>query len=98
MRDAIYVVGGLAVIAFFIARQRRSERFEQRSLIVPAALAVYGMVLLGHTTRRHPFSASSAVLLTLSAVASIAFGAFRGARSSCSCATGSSGSGRRGPA
>lgn len=78
MRDAIYVVGGLAIIAFFIARQRRSERFEQRSLVIPAALAVYGVVLLDHTTRRDPFTVSSAVLLTLSAVASIAFGAFRG--------------------
>jgi hypothetical protein len=78
MRDAIYVVGGLAVIAFFIARQRRSERFEQRPLMIPAALAVYGIVLLDHTTRRDPFTASSAVLLTLSAVASIVFGTFRG--------------------
>jgi hypothetical protein len=78
MRDALYVVGGLAIIAFFIVRQRRSERFEQRSLIIPAALAVYGLVLLDHTTRKDPFTASSAVLLTLSALASIGFGAFRG--------------------
>ena len=78
MRDAIYVVGGLAIVAFFIVRQRRSERFEQRSLLIPAALAVYGLVLLDHTSNRDPFTASSALLLTLSAVASIAFGVFRG--------------------
>jgi len=78
MRDAIYVVGGLAIIAFFIARQRRSERFEQRSLLVPAALAIYGVVLLDHTTSRDPFTISSALLLTASAVASIVFGVFRG--------------------
>lgn len=59
-------------------RQRRSERFEQRSLLVPAALAVDGIVLLDHTTRRDPFTVSSAVLLTISAGASIVFGVFRG--------------------
>jgi membrane-associated HD superfamily phosphohydrolase len=78
MRDAVYVVGGLAIVAFFIARQRRSERFEQRSLLIPAALAVYGLVLLDHTSKQDPFTASSALLLTLSAVASIVFGVFRG--------------------
>jgi len=78
MRDAIYVVGGLAIVAFFIARQRRSERFEQRSLLLPAALAIYGLVLLDHTLQRDPFTASSALLLILSAVASIVFGVFRG--------------------
>jgi len=78
MRDAIYVVGGLAIVAFFIARQRRSERFEQRSLLLPAALAIYGLVLLDQTLRRDPFTASSALLLILSAVASIVFGVFRG--------------------
>ena len=78
MSDAVYVVGGLAIVAFFIARQRRSERFEQRSLLIPAALAVYGLVLLDHTSNQDPFTASSALLLTLSAVASIVFGVFRG--------------------
>jgi hypothetical protein len=78
MRGAVYVIGGLAVIAFFIVRQRRSERFEQRSLFIPAALAVYGLVLLDHTMRRDPFTASSGVLLSVSAVASIGFGVFRG--------------------
>ena len=78
MRGAVYVIGGLAIIAFFVVRQRRSERFEQRSLFIPAALAVYGLVLLDHTTRRDPFTASSGLLLSLSAVASICFGIFRG--------------------
>jgi hypothetical protein len=78
MRGAIYVIGGLAIIAFFIVRQRRSERFEQRSLVVPAALAVYGLVLLDHTTSQDRFTASSGLLLSLSAVASIGFGVFRG--------------------
>ncbi|HKV69541.1 MAG TPA: hypothetical protein VJN72_15735 [Gaiellales bacterium] len=78
MRDAIYVFGGLAIVAFFIARQRRSERFAQRSLLIPAALAVYGLVLLDHTSSLDPLTASSAVLLTLSAVASVGFGVFRG--------------------
>ena len=72
------MIGGLAIIAFFVVRQRRSERFEQRSLFIPAALAVYGLVLLHHTTRRDPFTASSGLLLSLSAVASICFGIFRG--------------------
>jgi hypothetical protein len=71
MRGTVYVIGGLAIIAFFVVRQRRSERFEQRSLFIPAALAVYGLVLLDHTSRRDPFTASSGVLLSLSAVASM---------------------------
>jgi hypothetical protein len=78
MRGAIYVIGGLAIIVLFIVRQRRGERFEPRSLFVPAALAIYGIVLLEHTARRDPFTASSAVLLMLSAVASLSFGVFRG--------------------
>src|SRR6185437_13491489 len=43
-----------------------------------AALAVYGLVLLDHTSNQDPFTPSSALLLTLSAVASIVFGVFRG--------------------
>jgi len=78
MRGAIYVIGGLAIIVLFIVRQRRSERFEQRSLFIPAALAIYGIVLLDHTARRDPFTTSSALLLSLSAVASLSFGVFRG--------------------
>jgi hypothetical protein len=78
MRGPIYVIGGLAIIALFVVRQRRSERFEQRSLIIPAVLAVYGLVLLDHTARRDPLTAASVLLLSLSAAASIGFGVFRG--------------------
>ena len=78
MRGAVYVLGGLAIVTFFVVRQRRSERFEQRTLFIPAALAVYGLVLLDHTTRRDPFTVGSVVLLSLSAIASIGFGVFRG--------------------
>jgi hypothetical protein len=78
MRDALYVAGGLAVIAFFIVRQRRSERFEERTLLIPAGLAVYGAVLLDRTSSQHHLTAASAALLTLSAVASVGFGVFRG--------------------
>jgi hypothetical protein len=66
-------------------------------LFIPAALAIYGIVLLDHTARRDPFTASSAVLLSLSAVASLSFGVFRGRTVELFIATGSSGSGRRGP-
>lgn len=78
MRDALYVAGGLAVVAFFIVRQRRSERFEQRTLLIPAGLAVYGAVLLDRTSHQHHLTAASAALLALSAVASVGFGIFRG--------------------
>ena len=72
------MIGGLAIIAVFVLRQRRSERFQERSLFIPAALAVYGLVLVDHTLRRDPFTATSGLLLSLSAVASISFGVFRG--------------------
>jgi hypothetical protein len=78
MRDALYVAGGLAIIAFFIVRQRRSDRFEQRTLLIPAGLAVYGIVLLDRTSKQHHLTAASAVLLTVSAAASVGFGVFRG--------------------
>ena len=78
VRAAIYVLGGLAVIAFFIVRQRRSDRFEQRSLIFPIGLGIYGALLLNSTSRHDPATFASAVLLLLSAVASIVFGVLRG--------------------
>lgn len=78
VRAAIYVLGGLAVIAFFIVRQRRSDRFEQRSLIFPIGLGIYGALLLNSTSRHDPVTFASAVLLLLSAVASIVFGVLRG--------------------
>jgi hypothetical protein len=78
VRDAIYVVGGLAVVVFFIVRQRRSARFRERSLLLPIGLGVYGVVLLNDTTKHHALTVASAVLLVLSAVASIGFGLIRG--------------------
>jgi hypothetical protein len=78
MKDALYVVGGLAIIAFFIVRQLRSDRFEQRSLIFPIGLGIYGAVILNGTSKTHPVTAASAALLGLSAVASVGFGVVRG--------------------
>jgi hypothetical protein len=52
-QDAIYVFGGLVVAVFFIVRQRRSDRFRERSLLFPAALGIYGIVLLTDTTEHH---------------------------------------------
>jgi len=78
VRDAIYVLGGLAIVVFFIVRQRRSERFEQRSLIFPVALGAYGAVILNGAARIHPLTVASAGLLGLSAAASVGFGVLRG--------------------
>ena len=78
VRDAIYVLGGFAVVVFFIVRQRRSDRFRERSLLFPIALGIYGVVLLNDTTKHHALSVGSAVLLLLSAGASIGFGVIRG--------------------
>ena len=78
MRTALYVVGGLAIIAFFVVRQRRSDRYRERSLIVPIALGLYGLALLRGTWRHDPLTVASVVLLGLSALASIGFGVFRG--------------------
>jgi hypothetical protein len=78
VKAALYVVGGLAVVAFFIVRQRRSDRFRERSLLFPIALGVYGVVVLNDSTKHHAVSVVSAVLLVLSAVASIGFGVVRG--------------------
>ena len=78
MKDALYVVIALGVVAFFIVRQRRSDRFRERSLLFPLALGVYGAVLLTQTSEHNPVTTASAVLLLSSAVASIAFGVIRG--------------------
>ena len=78
MRDALYVVGGLAIVVFFIVRQLRSERFEQRSLIFPIGLGIYGAVILNGTSKHHPVTAASAGLLGASAAASVGFGVIRG--------------------
>ena len=77
-KDAIYVLGGLVVVVFFIARQRRSDRFRERTLLIPIALGIYGIVLLRDTTEHQALTAASAVLLIVSAAASTGFGVIRG--------------------
>jgi hypothetical protein len=78
MKEALYVVIAVGVVAFFIVRQRRSDRFRERSLLFPLALGVYGAVLLTQTTEHDALTTASAVLLLSSAVASIVFGVIRG--------------------
>jgi hypothetical protein len=78
MKDAIYVVGGLAVVVFFIVRQRRSDRFTERSWLFPIGLGIYGVILMTDTSEHHALGIASAVLLALSALASIGFGVIRG--------------------
>jgi hypothetical protein len=78
VKAAIYVLGGLAVVVFFVVRQRRSDRFRERSLLFPTALGIYGVLVLTDTTKHHALSLASGVLLVLSAVASIGFGVIRG--------------------
>lgn|SRR5512133_2730273 len=78
MKEALYVVIAVAVVAFFIVRQRRSDRFRERSLLLPLALGVYGAVLLTQTSEHDPLTTASAVLLLSSAAASIVFGVIRG--------------------
>lgn len=74
----MYVLGGLAVVVFFIVRQRRSDRFTERSLLFPIALGIYGVILLTYTSKHHAIGLASPVLLILSALASIGFGVIRG--------------------
>jgi hypothetical protein len=78
VKDAIYVFGGLAVITFFVVRQRRSDRFRERSLLFPIALGIYGVVLLTNTSEHVSLNVASAVLLVVSGLASIGFGVIRG--------------------
>ncbi len=78
MNDALYVFGGLVVVVFFIVRQRRSDRFRERSFLFPLVLGIYGMVLLTDTSEHHALSVASAVILVLSAAVSIGFGVVRG--------------------
>src|SRR5207253_7946408 len=59
-------------------RQRWSDRFRERSMLFPIALGIYGVVLLTDTSEHHAVSVTSAVLLVLSALASIGFGVIRG--------------------
>jgi hypothetical protein len=78
VKDALYVVGGCAVVVFFVVRQRRSDRFTERSLLLPIGLGIYGIVLLTDTSKHHAFTVASGVLLVASAAASIGFGVIRG--------------------
>lgn len=78
MNDPLYVFGGLVVVVFFIVRQRRSDRFRERSFLFPLVLGIYGMVLLTDTSEHHALSVASAVILVLSAAVSIGFGVVRG--------------------
>ena len=78
MKEVLYVVFAVAVVAFFVVRQRRSDRFRERSLLFPLALGVYGVVLLTQTSEHNSVTTASAVLLLSSAAASIAFGVIRG--------------------
>jgi len=78
VKDAIYVLGGLAVVVFFVVRQRRSDRFRERSLLFPIGLGIYGVVLLTNTSEHHALTVASVVLLILSMAASIGFGVIRG--------------------
>jgi hypothetical protein len=78
MRAVLYVLGGLAIITFFVIRQRRSDRYRERSLILPLALGFYGLALLRGTWRHDRLTVASIVLLVLSASASVGFGVFRG--------------------
>jgi len=77
-KDAIYVVGGVVVVVFFIVRQRRTDRFRERSLIFPIAVGIYGLVLLTDTAKHQALTVASAALLILSAAASVGFGVIRG--------------------
>jgi hypothetical protein len=66
------------VLAFFIVRQRRSDRFRERSLLFSSTLGLYGAVLLTHVLEARCAATTSIVLLLLSALASIPFGVIRG--------------------
>ena len=74
----MYVLAALLLVPLFIVRQRRSERFRERSFLLPLALGVYGAVLLVNISEQDAFTVASAVLLVVSAAASILFGVVRG--------------------
>jgi uncharacterized membrane protein YoaK (UPF0700 family) len=77
-------------------RQRRSDRFRERSLLFPLALGAYGAVLLTQTSEHDSLTTASAVLLLSSAVASISFGVIRGQTIELSCEERNCGNGPRG--
>ena len=66
------------VFSQLVVRQRRSDRYRERSLILPLVLGLYGLALLRGTWRHDRLTVASVVLLGLSALASIGFGVFRG--------------------
>ena len=78
MKAALYVLAGLAIVVFFVVRQRQSDRFRERSLLLPLALGIWGVVALADTTKHHALGVASASLLLLSAAASAGFGVLRG--------------------
>lgn len=78
MKDVVYIALAVGLAAFLIARQRRSDRFRERSLALPLALGIYGAVVLTRTSEHDSLTAASAVLLLASAAASIVFGVIRG--------------------
>jgi uncharacterized membrane protein YoaK (UPF0700 family) len=78
LRNALFVVGGLAVIVFLVVRQRRSDHFRERSLLFPLVLGVYGVVVLTDTTKHHALTIASGLMLVLSVAAAIGFGVVRG--------------------
>ena len=78
MEPVVFVLIALVLIPLFIVRQRRSERFRERSFFFPLALGAYGAVVLVNISERDAITTASAVLLIVSAVASIGFGVIRG--------------------
>jgi predicted membrane channel-forming protein YqfA (hemolysin III family) len=78
VKAALYIVGGLAVVVFFVVRQRRSDRFRERSLLFSIALGTSGVVVLTDMSKHRAVSVFSAVLLVPCAVASVGFGVIRG--------------------
>jgi hypothetical protein len=78
VKPVLYLLLSVALISFFVVRQRRSDRFRERSFLLPLALGVYGVVLLVNISEHDTLTRASAALLVVSGVASIAFGVVRG--------------------
>ena len=64
------------VFSQLVVRQRRSDRYRERSLILPLVLGLHGLALLQGTWRHDRLTVASVVLLGLSALASIGFASF----------------------
>jgi hypothetical protein len=78
MEPLLYILIALVIVPFFIVRQRRSDRFRERSLLLPLALGAYGVIQLVDISEHDRVTTASALLLVVSAVASVAFGVIRG--------------------